>query len=174
MKRYAIAALMMIVACASCAPAFADGVPTGPYTPLQPAHWGNWYDPNTPGEGIELSLIETDQGKVIFAQIYLLRDGAAVWHSGQADWSEARDPLARDYEIPTYQRPALGVEPERTGTLWLRPDGALLRLTSGIGGELWHADLYQLTRPPGLARGVCDWNGFHPRPPQAPEGWCHP
>lgn len=152
----------------------AEGVPPGPYTPLQPAHWGNWYDPDHAGEGIELSLIETPDGNVIFAQLYLIRDGVQVWHSGQADWQEARDPLARDYEIPTFQRPESGADPERTGTLWLRPDDQLLHAQFAIDGSLWQRTLYQLTRPPNQVRGVCDWNGFFPRPPAAPEGWCHP
>jgi hypothetical protein len=153
--------------------AIADGVPSGPYTPLQPAHWGNWYDPDHAGEGIELSLVETADGKVIFANIYLLRDGAATWHSAIADWSEARDPLARDYEIPTYQRPAPGGDPVPTGTIWLRPEGSQLRAQFAIGGQLWQRTLYQLTRPPVGNIGVCDWNGFFPRPPAAPVGWCH-
>lgn len=165
---------LILLACVSCTPALADGVPTGPYVPLQPSHWGNWYDPDAPGEGIELSLIEAADGNLIFAQVYLIRDGVQVWHTGQADWQEARDPLARDYEIPTFARSEIGGDAERTGTFWLRPDGSLLRATFAIGGELWHSDLHQLTRPPGLTRGVCDWQGgFSPRPPKAPDGWCH-
>lgn len=168
-------AIMLWLTVALALPAFADGVPTGPYTPLQPAHWGNWYDPDAPGEGIELSLIETDQGNMIFANIYLIRDGGQVWHSGQADWQDARDPLARDYEIPTFARSEAGADPERTGTIWLRPDGSVLRLTAAVGGELWHATLYQLKRAPGAGHiGYCNRTGFGPHPPAAPDGWCHP
>jgi hypothetical protein len=166
-------AILFWLTVAIALPAFADGEPTGSYVPLQPAHWGNWYNPDAPGEGIELSLIETADGNLIFAQVYLIRDGVQVWHSGQADWSEARDPLARDYEIPTFARSEVGADPERTGTIWLRPDGYMLRLTAAVGGELWHATLYQLTEYPGSQIGVCDWTGFFPRPPAAPVGWCH-
>lgn len=152
----------------------ADGVPTGPYVPLQPAHFGNWYSPDSPGEGLDLSVIETDDTKVIFANIYLIRDGQQIWHSAQADWFEARDPLARDYELPAFARIEPGGEPVSTGAIWLRPDGSHLRAQFAVGGQLWQRTLYQLTRAPGAGHiGYCGWNGFYPRPPAAPDGWCH-
>jgi hypothetical protein len=170
-------AILFWLTVAIALPAFADGEPTGSYVPLQPGHWGNWYNPDAPGEGIELSLIETADGNLIFAQVYLIRDGVQVWHSGQADWSEARDPLARDYEIQTFARSEVGGAAERTGTIWLRPDGYMLRLTAAVGGELWHATLYQLTKYPGAYIGECRIVQFSPPnpalPPLAPVGWCH-
>lgn len=146
------------------------------YVPLQPTHWGNWYDPANVGEGLELSVIDEGDSPLIVVETYLIHEGQQVWFAAQGIAAD-RFREDRRYEFVLYERPTPNGIPESAGSLWLRPRwGGLLDvelLVSRIGSVIYrNSTFYQLTMPIDGGIGVCDWSGFSPRPPDAGR-FCH-
>lgn len=145
------------------------------YTPLQPGHHGNWFDPSAVGEGIELAVHDNDQ-RSISGEAFLIGPSGPVWFGIAGDWATAWRPVCGDYELVAFARDEVNGVPYPVGSVWLKPIGHQLSVVilANAGEQWFRAGTFQrLTRPPGLSVGVCNWNGFHPRPPQAPDGWCH-
>lgn len=146
------------------------------YVPLQPTHWGNWYDPANVGEGLELSVIDDGSSVMVAVETYLIHEGVQVWFAAQG---VAADRFREDqrYEFVLYERPAANGEPASAGSLWLRPrlGGSLdVDLTVSRIGSVIHraATFHQLTMPIIAPVGVCNWAGHFPRPPDAGR-FCH-
>jgi hypothetical protein len=145
------------------------------YIPLQATHWGNWFNPDAAGEGMELSVIRGDV-VLVFANVYLLHEGVPIWLSAAGESVPAWDGSA--YNFVAFQRTEVNGEPYEVGTLRLRPTawGALdwvLTADFGLGFSiLRQGALTQLTRPITEPLGRCGpWN-FAPAPPPADPIYC--
>lgn len=161
--------LIVVAALLLAIPAAADGQ----YVPVQPGHAGNWSDPGAVGEGIDLSIVETEGGgREVFVTVYLLTSTGPTWLAAGGAWSSA---CVRDEcNLVAYQRPAVGAPAVAVGTLTVLAGYTGLGIVLDADQLQRAATLRRITRPSPTPVGVCNWNGFHPRPPQAPEGWCHP
>lgn len=154
------------------------------YIPLQPAHTGNWYDPASPGEGLELTLLDTDDGPAIFALVFGIEDGRDYWVSAGAltvaGWQGGYPGAPLDYWFELFQRAAPGAEPELAGLLNLRPhanrtiDVAWHVVRDSVTSHRPLRRFYQLTAPAGGWVGRCGvWLGFSPPLGLSNPYWCH-
>jgi len=160
-----------------CFGALAMAQPPDAYVPMQPTHWGNWYDATQAGEGMELSVIDNeDAAPTLFANIYVLTEGGPYWASAVGDAADVWNTDLAEYELVLYQRAMAGGEPFSVGSLWLKPNifGQMhWRVLIGeplIFREAW---LTQLTMPiPGVI-GRCGPSFSFPPPPAAQLRFCH-
>lgn len=158
-----------------CFGAAAMAQPPDAYVPLQPTHWGNWYDSSQSGEGIELSVIDNEAAApTLFANLYVLTPDGPFWASAAGEAGEVW--TGQDYELPVFQRDRVGGPAVEVGSLVLKPNifGQLYwQLEIDDPTVVREAWLTQLTMPiPGVI-GRCGPSTSFPPPPTAPLRFCH-
>jgi hypothetical protein len=142
------------------------------YTPLQPGHTGDYFDPSNVGEGILLTVFDNAE-RSIFGNVLLIQPGVYAPISLAGDWYTSWRNECRDYELLVYTRTAVNTEGIVIGSAWFRPvDRKFTVLANHESGPILRQwTLTQFSKPAGPV-GVCNYTSpLHPAPTKSV--WCY-
>lgn len=145
------------------------------YTPLQPGHTGDYFDPSNVGEGVLLTVFDNEE-RSIFGNVLLIQSGVDSPISLAGNWYASWRKECRDYHLTVYTRTAVNTEGIVIGSAWFRPVDRKFTLLANPPGPdsgpiLRQWTLTQFSRPAGPV-GVCNYPPLtYPAP--IPSVWCY-